>query len=1489
MREKEREKERTSVYSIRGCTRVCATAAAVAAAATTAAATSTCVRASINGETTDIYKRINSKEESILWRNRKLPDDQLYLQIIQDLNKQAVNIPRLHYGVTHSVNSELTSNGPYIPQVAPNWALSYNYLPWNYEQELVARCDVQDTCNLSCKKENKLDIDNVTKRHINRFKDLSKSKSDNTVLDSEKLNVSRTADFTISNSLLDTIQGHGGKQEIPWKGEKKKEKDNLINVKKKSDLECSFWQDQYRSLSEAQKLAFNANIDYSNYLSKYSQSADNTTLCPTSVHVPASYKSSNHFSSNSVKEVNKPLDLSVNATRSVYNRDKDAKIKERYPYLDLPAAGDKRTVQTSYPIITQTDFFCNTNDSFAAKYKELNDDLLKLLNLNNLSCKFKCDTTTQSNVAQENISTDIKLNSKSALDINLKQESKLFLDKYFKGRTFMLSHEKRGRGTNLNDRYGNIKEEYSTEELLDKAESIDPITAASKITLGNWEAGAMSGQYPGHSRPPVGTPPPQTVWNHLTMTQGQGNIFYGLNIHPSGLPGAALNPAGFYTHPSISRASHLTPQLTPQLAHTQAPPTWHTPTVPSKTVTPSNTPGNPLFSLQMLVDNRQNQNQYRNSPGSQNTLDLSATSDIIPENYSRIPQDIPISLTARNVDKGSRNGNIISPPIPLNGETSSDSGISSSVPTPNSVSEPVSLSTKEITTPKITVKNFESNLKGVANIHDKIKEISVDGFAQKVINLPPSVTIERVVADKKEPEITKSKDTLSVIAQVPRNVLPVIVNLTSKMEKDVTDSPKRESSSERDKKHEETSVRSPKNLPKRGKKGVDSLLEKLEGGNKKLGGTENIGSVIVMPVEEKDTSSVKSMSPERQKSKSPNREDEVVSPAFSNDDSNDNTKQRRKRKLEKPVRLSKDSKTEVEDMELEPTEPTEPRTRESIPEEVVVVNCTPTTAVKVEEQVESVEQRLDEKINDNINENENERDNENEIENENECENNVEERNEENQPVRRRRSSESSTTNSTSANQRVRRKSSDDATEFSKVTSPKAVNNTNPFNEVESELEKMFAGIVETEPDVKKEETKVDFSVSGQTEHITKVENIENNILQTNKDTQNVEPTDVSSTVDAKLSGKKGKKGKVQGGKRKISRSTENIFGNVGSESPQKDSKKRRTSKSLKKQEFSKKVKKNTKIEGYREMAYDSGSNASSIRSRGPVVHVEGPRDSPLSIQVVNAPREEEEEKNKEKRKTIGNGNAGRSKRLSHQNDLDYRGKVSRAGLFSSTLSSRYDAHTTDSTWVCVFCKQGPHSVIPGDPSRPHPNLAGPHIAPGTYTVPAGVLSDLFGPYLIGKERLEDGILSADEQEITTEQKKGGKNKRSLRYAGLADQFSAKMSKKKRNSVESNTNAMFTGMTVIPGEEQRWEVWLHEQCAVWAAGVYMAGGRVTGLQEAVWDAAKSVCDSCGLTGANIGCVKRGCKAVTHYPCALTKGWHLDMNQYIPKCNLHRVT
>lgn len=37
-----------------------------------------------------------------------------------------------------------------------------------------------------------------------------------------------------------------------------------------------------------------------------------------------------------------------------------------------------------------------------------------------------------------------------------------------------------------------------------------------------------------------------------------------------------------------------------------------------------------------------------------------------------------------------------------------------------------------------------------------------------------------------------------------------------------------------------------------------------------------------------------------------------------------------------------------------------------------------------------------------------------------------------------------------------------------------------------------------------------------------------------------------------------------------------------------------------------------------------------------------------------------------------------------------------------------------------------------------------------------------------------------------------------------------------------------------------WEVWVHEPCAIWAAGVHLVGARMVGLQEAVWGAVNSV-------------------------------------------------
>lgn len=72
-----------------------------------------------------------------------------------------------------------------------------------------------------------------------------------------------------------------------------------------------------------------------------------------------------------------------------------------------------------------------------------------------------------------------------------------------------------------------------------------------------------------------------------------------------------------------------------------------------------------------------------------------------------------------------------------------------------------------------------------------------------------------------------------------------------------------------------------------------------------------------------------------------------------------------------------------------------------------------------------------------------------------------------------------------------------------------------------------------------------------------------------------------------------------------------------------------------------------TKVELVKDIyAYDSGSNASSSRSRGPFVQIRGPRDSPLAVNIINTPTTEDDVDKK----------TGKSKKF--HDDSEYRQKV---------------------------------------------------------------------------------------------------------------------------------------------------------------------------------------------------------------------------------------
>ncbi|KAK5881733.1 hypothetical protein CesoFtcFv8_022498 [Champsocephalus esox] len=83
------------------------------------------------------------------------------------------------------------------------------------------------------------------------------------------------------------------------------------------------------------------------------------------------------------------------------------------------------------------------------------------------------------------------------------------------------------------------------------------------------------------------------------------------------------------------------------------------------------------------------------------------------------------------------------------------------------------------------------------------------------------------------------------------------------------------------------------------------------------------------------------------------------------------------------------------------------------------------------------------------------------------------------------------------------------------------------------------------------------------------------------------------------------------------------------------------------------------------------------------------------------------------------------------------------------------------------------------------------------------------------------------------------------------------------------------------------EYWLHEDCGIWAAGVFLVKGRVYGLEEAVKVAQETMCSACSEPGATLGCFFKGCPNKYHYRCALQSDGELMEENLSMKCKKHK--
>ncbi|TNN81636.1 Transcription factor 20 [Liparis tanakae] len=122
-------------------------------------------------------------------------------------------------------------------------------------------------------------------------------------------------------------------------------------------------------------------------------------------------------------------------------------------------------------------------------------------------------------------------------------------------------------------------------------------------------------------------------------------------------------------------------------------------------------------------------------------------------------------------------------------------------------------------------------------------------------------------------------------------------------------------------------------------------------------------------------------------------------------------------------------------------------------------------------------------------------------------------------------------------------------------------------------------------------------------------------------------------------------------------------------------------------------------------------------------------------------------------------------------------------------------------------------------------------------------------------------------------------------YRRTANNTGIPAAKRARSEGGSADMADWYSPPVLPLEPC--EYWLHEDCGIWSAGVFLVKGKVYGLEEAVKVAEETKCSACSDRGATLGCFFKGCVNKYHYRCALESDCVLVEDIFSMKCKKHK--